>query len=45
MEVKTMALRKEKKDKLAIKPIEGKQSEIIQRRPYDLWTDMDQLFD
>jgi HSP20 family protein len=40
-----MALIKEKKDKLAIKPTEGKQGEITLRRPYDLWTDMDQLFD
>jgi HSP20 family protein len=45
MEVKIMALKKGKKDKLAVKPIEGKESDIIQRRPYDLWTDMDQLFD
>ncbi len=40
-----MAIIKGKKDKLAIKPTEGKQAEIIQRKPYDLWTDMDQLFD
>lgn len=40
-----MALIKGKKDKLAIKPTEGKTGEITQRRTYDLWTDMDQLFD
>ena len=40
-----MALIKGKKDRLAIRPTKGKQGEIIQRRPYDLWTDMDQLFD
>ena len=40
-----MALIKGKKDKLAIRPTETKQGEIAERRPYDLWTDMDQLFD
>jgi HSP20 family protein len=40
-----MALIKGKKDKLAVRPTEDKQGEIINRRPYDLWTDMDQLFD
>jgi HSP20 family protein len=40
-----MALIKGKKDKLALQPTEGKQGEITERRPYDLWTDMDQLFD
>jgi HSP20 family protein len=44
LEVEIMAIRG-KKDKLAVRPTEGKQGEIIQRRPYDLWTDMDQLFD
>ena len=34
-----------KKDKLAVRPTEEKKAEITQRRPYDLWTDMDQLFD
>jgi HSP20 family protein len=34
-----------KKDKLAIRPAEEKKAEIAQRRPYDLWTDIDQLFD
>lgn len=40
-----MAIIKGKKDKLGIKPTEEKQGEIALRRPYDLWTDMDQLFD
>jgi HSP20 family protein len=40
-----MALIKGKKDNLAIRPTEGKQEQIIPRRPYDRWTDMDQLFD
>ncbi len=40
-----MAIIKGKKDKLAIRSSEGKQGEITPRRPYDLWTDMDQLFD
>ncbi|MBN1280570.1 MAG: Hsp20/alpha crystallin family protein [Candidatus Thermoplasmatota archaeon] len=34
-----------KKDKLAVRPTDEKKAEITQRRPYDLWTDMDQLFD
>lgn len=45
MEVDLMALIKGKKDKLAIRPTEGKTGEISPRRPYELWTDMDQLFD
>jgi HSP20 family protein len=40
-----MALRKGKKDKLAILPTEEKPGELAPRKPYDLWTDMDQLFD
>ena len=40
-----MALIKGKKDNLAIRPTEGKQEQMIPRRPYDRWTDMDQLFD
>lgn len=40
-----MALIKGKKDKLAIRPTEEKHGELTPRRPYDLWTDMDQLFD
>lgn len=40
-----MALIKGKKDKLATRPTEGKHGEITERRPYNLWTDMDQLFD
>jgi HSP20 family protein len=39
-----MALRG-KKDKLAVRPAENKPGEITQPRPYDLWSDMDQLFD
>lgn len=34
-----------KKDKLAIRPTEGKTTEISERRPDDLWTEVDQLFD
>jgi len=45
MEVDLMALIKGKKDKLAIRPTEEKRGEITQQRPYDMWTDMDQLFD
>ncbi|PNX49755.1 MAG: hypothetical protein BV457_00540 [Thermoplasmata archaeon M9B1D] len=39
-----MALRKEKKNKLAIKPTK-KLGDITVRRPYDLWADMDRMFD
>ena len=39
-----MALRKEKKNKLAIKPTK-KLGDITARRPYDLWADMDRMFD
>ncbi len=45
MEVDHMALIKGKKDKLAVRPTEEKDERITPRRPYDLWTDMDQLFD
>jgi HSP20 family protein len=45
LEVNLMALIKGKKDKLAIRPTEGKTGELTPRRPYDVWTDMDQLFD
>ena len=38
-----MAIRKEKKNKLALRPEE--KGEITSRRPYDLWSDMDRLFD
>jgi HSP20 family protein len=38
-----LVIRKEKKNKLAIKPSE--QTEITTRRPYDLWSDIDRLFD
>jgi HSP20 family protein len=38
-----MVIRKEKKNKLAIRPEE--KGDIISRRPFDLWTDIDRLFD
>jgi HSP20 family protein len=38
-----MAIRKEKKDKMIVRPEE--KGDITTKRPYDLWTDMDQLFD
>lgn len=44
LEVEPMAIIG-KKDKLAVRPTEEKKAEITQRRSYDLWTDMDQLFD
>jgi len=40
-----MALIKGKKDKLAVQPTEVKQGKITEQRPYNPWTDMDQLFD
>ena len=39
-----MAIRREKKNKLVERPTTTK-GEITTRRPYDIWTDMDQLFD
>ena len=39
-----MALRNEKKDKLAIKPTK-KATDVAVRRPYDFWTDIDRMFD
>ena len=39
-----MASRKEKKDKLALKP-NKKADDIALRRPYDLWVDIDRMFD
>jgi HSP20 family protein len=44
MEAQNMAIIG-KKDKLAVRSTEEKKAEITQRRPYDLWMDMDQLFD
>ena len=38
-----MAIRKEKKDKLTLRPTK-KVGHITMKRPYDLWTDMDQMF-
>ncbi len=37
-----MVLRKDKEDKLAVRPKEG---EITSLRPFDLWTEMDRVFD
>ncbi len=45
LEVELMVLIKGKKDNLATRPTEGNSGELSPRRPYDLWTDMDQLFD
>ena len=39
-----MPLRKEKKDKLAVRPTK-KTGDITLRRPYDLWADIDRMFD
>ncbi len=39
-----MAIRKNKKDKLAIRNKED-ENRIMPKRPYDLWTDLDTLFD
>jgi len=38
-----MAIKKEKKNKIALRP--KNKDEITPRRQYDLWTDMDRLFD
>ena len=40
-----MDIRKRKKDKIVVKPNEKTHEEIVERRPFDTWTDMDQLFD
>lgn len=39
-----MVLRKEKNNKIPLRP-KGQKGEITTWRPYDLWTDMNQLFD
>lgn len=39
-----MAIRKGKENKLAIRPSEQK-AEITTRRPFDLWSEMDSMFD
>ena len=39
-----MVLKKEKGNKLTIRPTSRK-GEIIPRRPYDLWTELDRMFD
>jgi HSP20 family protein len=41
---KNMVIRKNKKNKLAVRD-KDKKTDIATRRPYDLWTDMDRLFD
>jgi len=38
-----MVIRNDKKNKLVVRPKE--KGEITARRPFDLWTDIDQLFD
>ncbi len=38
-----MAIRKEKKNKMIVRPEEKR--DITTKRPFDLWTDMDRLFD
>jgi len=39
-----MAIRKEKENKLTVRPSENK-GEITTRRPFDLWSEMDNMFD
>lgn len=39
-----MTIRKKKENKEAIKPYEGK-AEITTKRPYDLWSDFDRMFE
>jgi HSP20 family protein len=39
-----MAKKEGKKGKLSIKPKKKEKMEITERRPYDLWTDFDQMF-
>jgi len=39
-----MAIRKKKQDKLAVRPSEPK-GEITSMRPFDLWSEMDRMFD
>ena len=39
-----MVFRKDKNDKLAVRPSERK-GELTTRRPFDIWDDMDRLFD
>lgn len=39
-----MAIRKEKENKIAVRPSRDK-GEITTRRPYDLWSEMDNMFD
>ncbi len=44
MGVKIMAIKREKNNKITLRP-KGQKGEITSWRPYDLWTDMNQLFD
>lgn len=44
IEVMSMALKKEKKDKLTVRPTEQK-GEITNMKPLDLWSEMDRMFD
>mgnify|MGYP000664761225 CR=1 FL=1 len=39
-----MVIKRKKEDKIIEKPTEGK-GELTTRRPYDLWTEMDRMFD
>jgi HSP20 family protein len=43
-EVKILALRKDKKNKLTVQPSERK-GELTTQRPMDLWNEMDKMFD
>lgn len=40
-----MGIIRDKKDKLAIRPADKTMMDITHRRPYDIWAEMDQLFD
>jgi len=40
-----MAIRKNKKNEIAVRNNENKARDIAVRRPHDLWTDFDNLFD
>jgi len=40
-----MSIRKNKKNKITVRDEERQPTDIALRRPYDLWTDMDRLFD
>jgi HSP20 family protein len=40
-----MAKKEGKKGKLSVKPKKKEEMELTERRPYDLWTDFDRMFD